>query len=240
MMGRTAASAAAFVLITFAASVKADDTKAGSAVGATGEWGGFYNGQTLGGGGGEVIAEAGYPGGTAGVLFGIGNAIDLGVKVSALFNAQYETDALGSLLAFGTSVRAVARFAIYRGDTVSLLARVEPGIQFIRFDTADLDYGPMVDVGIDVGIKVMTGGSIYLGLEVPFAFTVPNGVFAFQVQIPIFPGAGFEYHFNDFIGIGARVNAGPSITAGDFAGSATVAFGFLAQGLFMFRWDRVK
>jgi hypothetical protein len=60
----------------------------------------------------------------------------------------------------------------------------------------------------------------------------------------VLPGAGFEHHLNDFIGFGARANAGPVIV--DAANAVTgvrtvnVDFGLTASVFFVFRWDRVS
>ena len=226
-------------------------TTAGSAVGQTGgEWGGLYNGRTLGHGGGMVFVEGGWPGGTAGVHYGIIDMLDLGLKASPMFAPTMETQ--NFVATFGLDLRAMARISLVKSDSFSLLVRVEPGIKFLTFNDP-INFGPIVGVGLDAGIHVFQGGTIYLGLEVPMYFqvspssTTVAGV-TFQVptfeQFPILPGAGFEYHFNDFLGIGARFNGGPSIAITNdvpgLNGGTNISFAFIGTGFFVFRWDRVK
>jgi hypothetical protein len=223
-------------------------TNAGSAVGQTGgEWGGLYNGRTLGHGGGLILAEAGWPGGTAGFMYGLIEALDLGVKATGMFAPTMETDNFNAT--FGLDLRAIGRISLVKTESFSLLARIEPGFKFLTFNDP-LSMGPIVGVGIDAGIRVVAGGTIYLGLEVPMYFQVAptnitiagaNFPVATFEQFPILPGAGFEYHFNDYLGIGARANAGPSIVITNGAGGTTgVNFAFIGTGYFVFRWDRVK
>jgi hypothetical protein len=111
-------------------------------------------------------------------------------------------------------------------------------VKFVQLTPA-IEWGIGVDVGIDLGINVMKGGTVYLGLEVPLFFPVDILSQGLTAQIPILPGAGFEYHVNDFIAIGARFNAGPSIAIIPVVGT-NVDFAMIAEGFFMFRWDRVK
>jgi len=250
MMGRTAAWGAALTFTMLSAGARAEDaapttaptgggaatTNAGSAVGSTNEWGGVLNGRTLGSGGGGVFARGGYPGFTAGALFGIVDKVDIGASAAPVYNALLETG--GFTAVFGLDLRAIGRFQIVSTDTVSFLARIEPGVKFVTFNPV-VTWGIGTDVAFDVGIKVMTGGSIYLGLEVPLFFGVD--LLANLIQIPILPGAGFEYHVNDFIGVGARFNAGPSLAITTGVGGTTVVdFAMIAEGFFIFRWDRVK
>jgi hypothetical protein len=230
----------AVLTFTVAGVAHADDTttKGGSAAGSSGEWGGLYNGRTLGSGGGGVFVRGGWPDVGAGVLFGVVNGVDLGVSVAGSYDPNgSETDLVTT--AFGLDLRAIARFKLVEGDTVSALLRVEPGFFFSSLDPA-VTGGPIVDVALDVGIKVMTGGSIYLGLEIPTIFYTVNLPNVF-VSLPILPGAGFEYHVNDFIAVGGRFNGGPAIDINTGPGPGTqVNFAMIAQGFFMFRWDRVK
>jgi hypothetical protein len=223
-----------------ATSAFADDapaaTKGGAAVGTSGEWGGLYTGRTLGSGGGGVFATGGYPGFSAGVLFGVHDKIDIGVSAAPVYNAFLETRNFTTN--FGLDLRAKVRFQIIATDTVSFLARVEPGVRFNTFSPV-VSWGIDTTVGFDVGIKVMTGGTLYLGLEMPLFFGVD---ITNLVQIPILPGAGFEYHLNDFIGLGGRFMAGPviSIIGGGGASVTDTEFGMIGEAFFIFRWDRVK
>ena len=225
---------------TLSAGALADDTasKAGSAAGSTGEWGGLYNGRTLGSGGGAVFAEGGWPDVGAGVLFGVGSGVDLGARIGGTYSPDnFEVNRV-FVSEFGLDLRAVGRFKLVETDSVSLILRAEPGFRFASFDVA-VTGGPIIDVAADVGIRVMQGGSIYLGLEVPTTIFVVNIANAF-IQIPVLAGAGFEYHVNDFIALGGRFNAGPSIDVDTGPAGTTAYFAFIAQGFFMFRWDRVK
>ena len=212
------------------------ETKAGSSVGTSSEWGGLFNGRTLGSGGGGVFVTGGYPGGSAGVLFGIHDKIDIGAIVGPVYNASLETDNFNPN--FGLFLRAIGRFQLVSTDSVSFLLRVEPGVQFPNFNP--VLWGVALDVAANLGIKVMKGGSVYVGVEVPAFIGVD--VFSGFEQIPILGGAGFEYHINDFIGVGARFMGGPSIAIQTTAGvtTTTVAFAMIAEGLFVFRWDRVS
>jgi hypothetical protein len=211
-----------------------------SAPAASGEWGGLFNGRTLGSGGGAVVAEAGWPGITGGVLFGVIDKVDVGAKVGGLWAGPtiYETHNFTSY--FGLDLRGVARFGIVQGDTVSVLARVEPGFRFAALDPQVM-WGIEVVLGADVGIKVDDNGSVYAGLEIPLTF-ITNPISA--TMIPILPGVGYEYHLNDFIGVGGRFNAGPSIDVANSPITGTtqtqVDFAFIGQGFFVLRWDRMK
>jgi hypothetical protein len=215
----------------------ADGSGAAAQAGAA-EWGGFYDGRTLGSGGGALIAEAGWPFIGAGVLFGVADPVDLGVELAGTPNGlgTYATE-VGGAFAFGMEIRAVGRFALVKGDTVSFVLRVEPGFRFSAFDP-QVAGGLLLDVAGDVGIHVMKGGTVYAGLEVPLFFGVVNFGGNVPVHIPILPGAGFEYHVNDFIGVGGRFNAGPAIAVAN--GATATSFAFIGEGFFILRWDRLK
>jgi hypothetical protein len=200
------------------------------------EWGGLYNGRSLGSGGGGVIVEGGWPGFTAGALFGVLSFMDLGAKISPQYHASYEIPRNNQPVQprFGLDLRLVSRFQVVDTELLGLLLRVEPGFRFDHF-SPDVQWAVEPTIGADLGIRVMPGGSVYVGLDMPMAFTVKP--IASQ-QILILPGAGFEYHVTQSIGVGARFNAGPSLfTASGFPVSA--AFAFNTTGFFIFRWDRI-
>jgi hypothetical protein len=200
------------------------------------ESGGRYDGRTLGSGGGGVFVEAGWPGFGAGVLFGTSDGVDVGLEATALYTGvgTYATE--GVAPEFGVDPRIVARFGVVRSERVSFLLRLEPGVRVMAFDPA-LRWGPEVDFGADFGIHVAPGASVLVGLETPVVLDVPSSGSPFAVLIPILAGAGFEYHTGPFA-FGGRFDPGVSIRAGNFAGSPTTSFAFIAQGFFMLRWGQ--
>lgn len=229
MTARSLGVCAALLFTSFAAPAKAE-----------GEWGGYFDGRTLKSGGGEAVAEAGWPGVGAGVLFGANDTTDLGLKVAALYTGvgTYEPENLKT--DFGLDLRGVFRLGIVDANAVSFLIRFEPGIRFMAFDPAVV-WGPELTVGLDFGIHVMPRGTVYVGIEAPLALALPsNNANAFVAYLPILGGAGFEYHATDHIGFGGRFMAGVDIDAGDFGGSPVTRFGFIGQGYFVLAWGRTK
>ncbi len=219
-----------------AAPTSASTTASGDQAAPSAEWGGLYDGRTLGSGGGAFIAEAGWPGFTAGALFALANRFDLGLKVSGLWAGPtvYETNNFQSY--FGLDARAVARIGVVDAERVSFLVRLEPGVRFLAFDP-QVAWAVEVIAAADVGIHVVKGGTVYLGVEVPLTFVTNPASFT---VIPILPGAGFEYHVSDSIGIGGRFMGGPSIDITSTGGVTTTRtdFAFIGQAFFIWRWDR--
>ncbi len=222
------ALAVALVLLTATAS--ADD-----------EWGGVYNGRTLGAGGGMVYAAGGFPHAGIGALIGTSDSVDFGLKANFIYTGQrtYATDGFKPVAGFDP--RLAARFSLASGRVLSALIRLEPGVRLAQFDPA-LRWGPELVFGIDFGIRVAKGASIYAGVEVPIFLNIPDDAAGnpFFVDIPILPGVGFEAHPNDFIGFGGRFNAGVDVSAGNITKSPQTTFAMLAEGFFVLRVDRIK
>jgi hypothetical protein len=202
------------------------------------EWGGLYDARTLGTGGGALMAEAGFPDAAVGVLFGVANHIDLGGKVDVLYTAA-GPNVVNFAPELGMSLRAWMRVGLYDSEHVSALLCLQPSWHFVQF--SPLTSGPELIVSSNVDFHVARGWSLYLGVELPLYFQImPNANVA--VVFAALPGVGFEHHFNDFIGFGARANAGPVVI--DFVNAmgarvVTADFGLTASAFFVFRWDRV-
>lgn len=169
-------------------------------------------GRTVGAGRFVVHPEIGYPGISAGLLWGTSARSDVGLRLSAGFATR-----LGFLWAPTLGAQAVLRWNFIDQGIVSLGSRFEPGV-FIGPYTAG-DVLLLAPFGLDLGIHPHPIVNVALGLDVGLgaAFDYRGGV-AFVVPVQF--GPGLELNLTDALALtlNTRVGAGWSEPLASYRG----------------------
>jgi hypothetical protein len=189
---------------------------------ARADWG-LHTGDPLRPGDNMVYGEIGWPDFSVGFQHGMTDIVDLGVRFSVIYGAEYTAHPL-----VGMGIRVPVRISPIQRDKFSLMIHVDPGFKFDAF--SPVKFGLWLPVGVEVGIHVTREATVAVGMDMPIFINFTNGVYG---AIPILFGPGFEYHINEHIAVGLNTRFGPSI--GVVNGQSGVDFGFVTQAFFAYR-----
>ncbi len=194
---------------------------------AGGKWG-LHSGDTLTAGSIMPYAEVGYPDEGIGVHYGLTDRIEIGGRIGFHYAPIYHP----SFLAAGMSAAFTLRISLAKTEKVSALIHLDPGLKVLTFSGPFL--GIQFPVGAEIGIHLTREATLQIGLDVPVAVNLTNGVFANIVPMA---GPGFEYQISDKMAVGANTRFGATIIAGGDRGVtfSGVGFGFLTHAYFGYK-----
>lgn len=207
-----------------------------------------HNADVLQPGSNMVYGQVGWPDFTAGFQHGVSNVVDVGVALSIIYGPEYRTQ---DGTEPGLGLRAPIRITPVRTERVSFQIRFEPGIKFDSFGHSNsvcantpagvqcanvgvstpVEFGFWFYFGMDVGIHITREATLTIGMEAPFYMNVTNSVYG---GVPLLFGPGFEYDIDQHIGVGIKLNFGPSIIAA--SGGSETEFGLIAQPFFGYKF----
>jgi hypothetical protein len=222
----------------------------------------LHDGEVLRPGQNMIYPEAGWPELAFGWQHGVSDKVDVGIRLSLIYGAEYIPWTAGVL---GMGVRVPIRITAFRSQKVSVQIHVDPGLKFDSFGTGAfgctnyiagqcvggytydyfglwsvLRFGLWAPVGVDIGIHINRAMTITPTVELPIFINFTNGVYG---AIPILIGAHFQYNINDRMSVGGTLKFGPSIlTFSDPACAGAIGcpsvtaatFGLQATGFFAY------
>jgi hypothetical protein len=219
------ASVLAAALIAAAGEARADEDDAPPKRG----WG-LYTGDTISPRNGLIFAELGFPGPMIGFKVGATDWFDVGLTFGTPIFLQYTF----SNFSPGFEARVPLRFNVVRGERVSFLVHVDPGVKVDMLDP--LYVGPQIPIGMLLGVHATPRTSVGFGFDMPIFANLKvrnaSGSDRYYV-VPMLLGASVEYLATNRFSIGANTRFGPVI---NWAASGHAApFGFLLQLLMAVR-----
>ncbi len=196
----------------------------------------MYAGDTVGDGENAVGAELGWPDLTLSFIHGMGATSDIGAKFELTY--AFEGSTADNTVGFG--VRVPLRFNVARGDKISVLLHVDPGIKLLTYDP--ISFGFQAPLGLVLAFRAGHALSVGFAVDVPFVFYF-TGIPKPLVFIPPQFGPVLEYHVDKNVTLGFNARFGPlfyfwSDTDTDFGtvfGGSNTKFAFRVQFLVGYR-----
>ncbi|HKA88892.1 MAG TPA: hypothetical protein VKE22_14585 [Haliangiales bacterium] len=215
--------------------IQFDQTRIEKAAAAGDRWS-LFAGETVGDGDNAVSAELGWPDLTLGFTHGTGATSDIGVKFELTY--AFEGSTLDNKVGFG--VRVPFRFNVMRGDKLSVLLHVDPGIKLLTYDP--ISFGVQAPLGVVLAFRAAQALSVGFAVDVPFVFYF-TGIPKPLVFIPPQFGPVLEYHVDKNVTLGFNARFGPlfyfwsdtDTAFGTFPGGSNTKFAFRVQFLVGYR-----
>jgi hypothetical protein len=177
------------------------------------------SGETVGWGNTVFWGQAGFPGFSATLLYGIHDKVDLGARLSFTYG-DGETP---RVLYPGLKAQGIARVQLFDAGSVRFALRIEPGVA-IRFISRPpyaggtfTQFGLALPGGIELGFPINRYVALSAGIDVPLLIVFGDKS---DVFVPILMAGGIEYFFDPELALTLALKAGPQIykTGGsDFA-----------------------
>lgn len=179
-------------------------------------------GRTVGSGQTGVSLQAGWPGLTAGLLYGATDRVDVGLRL----NFNYGFEGMVNFVEPGLKVQGVVRLALIEKQKFNLGLEFAPGPLFYFNNPYYYGTGTVVGLALPfsltVGIPV--GSAILLHGAIDFPMFATFGSYG-RLWFPIMLGGGVEYFIDRSLAATFTMRMGPSIdTADNFRRSGPTAW----------------
>jgi hypothetical protein len=149
-------------------------------------------------------AQLGWPGLSLGLLTSIGQALDVGGRLSIVYAYEGITRVAGIP---GLKLQGVARLQLLERGKINLGLRFSPGL-FVYFFPGGTEIGIPLPVDLTFGFALSPKMMINLGLDIPmFAVFGPYGGLA----VPVLAGGGLEYAVDRQLALTLNLRVGPSV-----------------------------
>lgn len=171
-------------------------------------------GRTIGEGQTALSVQAGWPGLTAGLLYGATNRVDVGVR----FSFNYGFEGMVNFVEPGVKLQGVVRLSLVEKSKFNLGLEFAPGplIYFSNY----YYYGPSTIVGLalpfSLQLGVPVGSAIMLHGALDFPMFATFGSYG-RLWFPILIGGGVEYFIDKSLAATFNVRMGPSIDTSDYS-----------------------